>query len=247
MSRLVEDQLRRPVRAHRGLLLCTNDRVVRYALASSSQPTGIASYDLLPPEERAALPSEADPEPPSRRALIRRHPRAAARRARDARLGTMLPLRERLRGDCWVVTSASGAMEANSDSPGPRLRCGQRSAPRSLRRLLDPQDHRCLRTSRSIRSSATSARSRLSSSTSSFDSPSVPSPASRARATQLPSVPSFTPRSRATCAIGFPVSSTIRTAPSRNSRSYFFRFSGISILIVDASTVRGEPHADRKG
>jgi hypothetical protein len=35
------------------------------------------------------------------------------------------------------------------------------------------------------------------------------------------------------------VSSTIRTAPSRNSRSYFFRFSGISILIVDASTLRG--------
>src|SRR3954468_11800503 len=51
------------------------------------------------------------------------------------------------------------------------------------------------------------------------------------------------PRSRATCAIGFPVSSTIRTAPSRNSRSYFFRFSGISILIVEASTVRGEPQS----
>ncbi|MDU5969667.1 MAG: hypothetical protein E6Z04_12000, partial [Cutibacterium avidum] len=33
-----------------------------------------------------------------------------------------------------------------------------------------------------------------------------------------------------------------RTAPSRNSRSYFLRFSGISILIVDASTLRGEPH-----
>ena len=35
-------------------------------------------------------------------------------------------------------------------------------------------------------------------------------------------------RSRATSATGFPVSSTIRTAPSRNSRSYFFRFSGIA-------------------
>ncbi|GAA2811198.1 integrase core domain-containing protein [Mycolicibacterium pallens] len=53
-------------------------------------------------------------------------------------------------------------------------------------------------------------------------------------------MPSCTPRSRATAAIGLPVSSTIRTAPSRNSRSYFFRFSGISIPIVDASTVSGE-------
>src|SRR4051794_24101461 len=76
---------------------------------------------------------------------------------------------------------------------------------------------------------------------SSFDNPVVPPAASRARFTQLPSVPSFTPRSRATCAIGLLVSSTIRTAPSRNSRSYFFRFSGISIPIVDASTVLGEP------
>ncbi|MCR8897215.1 hypothetical protein NWF34_09665, partial [Gordonia sp. GONU] len=41
-----------------------------------------------------------------------------------------------------------------------------------------------------------------------------------------------------------PVSSTIRTAPSRNSRSYFFRFSGIVLLIIDASTVRGEPQCD---
>src|SRR5829696_9933770 len=85
-----------------------------------------------------------------------------------------------------------------------------------------------LRTSRSIRSSAFSARSRLSSSTSPVDRPWVPSRASRARATQLPSVPSLTPRSRATWAIGFPVSSTIRTAPSRNSRSYLLRISGIA-------------------
>ena len=55
------------------------------------------------------------------------------------------------------------------------------------------------------------------------------------------------PAARATCAIGFPVSSTIRTAPSRNSRSYFFRFSGISIAIVDASTVRGEPQSGVPG
>lgn len=60
---LVEDRLRRPAQAATvGLLLCTdkNDRVVRYALASSNQPIAIASYDLLPPAERAALPSEAD-------------------------------------------------------------------------------------------------------------------------------------------------------------------------------------------
>lgn len=60
---VVENQLRR--RAHAptvGLLLCTdkNARVVRYALAGSQQPIAIASYDLLPPSERAALPSEAD-------------------------------------------------------------------------------------------------------------------------------------------------------------------------------------------
>jgi predicted nuclease of restriction endonuclease-like (RecB) superfamily len=60
---LVEDRLRRPAHgATVGLLLCTdkNDRVVRYALASSNQPIAIASYDLLPAAERAVLPSEAD-------------------------------------------------------------------------------------------------------------------------------------------------------------------------------------------
>lgn len=60
---LVEEQLRRPAHAPTvGLLLCTykNDRVVRYALATSNQSIAIASYDLLPPEEKAALPSEAD-------------------------------------------------------------------------------------------------------------------------------------------------------------------------------------------
>src|SRR4051812_5294920 len=61
-----------------------------------------------------------------------------------------------------------------------------------------------------------------------LDRPSVPSRASRALATQLPNVPSLTPRSRATWAIGLFVSSTIRTAPSRNSRSYFFRISDIA-------------------
>ena len=60
---LVERHLRRPQHAATvGLLLCTdkNDRVVRYALATSSQPMAIASYDLLTPTEQAALPSEAD-------------------------------------------------------------------------------------------------------------------------------------------------------------------------------------------
>ena len=56
---LVEDRLRRPAHgATVGLLLCTdkNDRVVRYALASSSQPVAIASYDLLPPLNAQCLP-----------------------------------------------------------------------------------------------------------------------------------------------------------------------------------------------
>jgi len=37
----------------------------------------------------------------------------------------------------------------------------------------------------------------------------------------------LTPRSRATWAIGLPVSRTMRTAPSRNSGSNFLRVSGI--------------------
>ncbi|GGF11744.1 hypothetical protein GCM10011399_02010 [Subtercola lobariae] len=41
-------------------MLCSNknDRVVRYALGGSSKPVAIASYDLLPHPEKAALPSE---------------------------------------------------------------------------------------------------------------------------------------------------------------------------------------------
>jgi DNA-binding NarL/FixJ family response regulator len=38
----------------------------------------------------------------------------------------------------------------------------------------------------------------------------------------------------------FPVSRTIRTAPSRNSGSNFLRFSGMALLIADASSIRGE-------
>ena len=63
--RLVENQLRRPQhQATVGLLLCTdkNDRFVQYVLATNSQPIAVASYDLLPVAEQAALPSEADLE-----------------------------------------------------------------------------------------------------------------------------------------------------------------------------------------
>src|SRR5450759_3564847 len=85
-----------------------------------------------------------------------------------------------------------------------------------------------LRTSRSIRSSAFSLRSRFSSSMSATDRPLVPSRLARSLAYQLPSVPSLIPRSRATRATGFPVSRTIRTAPSRNSWSNFLRFSDMT-------------------
>jgi hypothetical protein len=60
---LVDDKLRRPQHADTvGLLLVAdkNDAVVRYSLAGQQTPIGVASYDLLPPAVRAALPSEAD-------------------------------------------------------------------------------------------------------------------------------------------------------------------------------------------
>ncbi len=60
---LVEDRLRLPTHADTvGLLLVAgkSDAVVRYALGTSTAPVGVASYDLLPPEVRRALPSEAD-------------------------------------------------------------------------------------------------------------------------------------------------------------------------------------------
>ncbi|KIP98311.1 PDDEXK nuclease domain-containing protein, partial [Curtobacterium flaccumfaciens] len=60
---LVDDKLRRPQHADTvGLLLVAdkNDAVVRYSLAGQQAPIGVASYDLLPPAVRAALPSEAD-------------------------------------------------------------------------------------------------------------------------------------------------------------------------------------------
>jgi predicted nuclease of restriction endonuclease-like (RecB) superfamily len=58
---LVDDKLRRPQHAPTvGLLLVTSksDAVVRYALAGSSTPVAIASYDLLPEREKSSLPSE---------------------------------------------------------------------------------------------------------------------------------------------------------------------------------------------
>lgn len=60
---LVDDKLRRPQHANTvGLLLVAdkNDAVVRYSLAGQQHPIGVASYDLLPPAVRAALPSESD-------------------------------------------------------------------------------------------------------------------------------------------------------------------------------------------
>src|ERR1035437_7738670 len=84
------------------------------------------------------------------------------------------------------------------------------------------------RASSFIPSSARSLRSRFSSSMSTTDRPLVPSRSARSLANQLPSVPSLIPRSRATRATGFPVSRTIRTAPSRNSWSNFLRFSDMT-------------------
>ncbi|MBF4584021.1 DUF1016 family protein [Curtobacterium sp. VKM Ac-2865] len=64
---LVDDEMRRPQHADTvGLLLLLllvkdkNDAVVRYSLGAHQTPMGVASYDLLPPAIRAALPSEAD-------------------------------------------------------------------------------------------------------------------------------------------------------------------------------------------
>ena len=51
------------------------------------------------------------------------------------------------------------------------------------------------------------------------------------------------PTSRATWAIGFPVSQTSRTAPSRKSRSDFLRVSPVAgLLSGDGFTLRGEAH-----
>jgi hypothetical protein len=57
---------------------------------------------------------------------------------------------------------------------------------------------------------------------------------------QLPRVPSLTPRSRATCAIGLPVSNTSRTAPCLKSSSNFRYDLVIALPKGDVSTLRGE-------
>lgn len=58
---LVDDRLRQPCHAETvGILLAADKHVptVRYALRSQNAPVAVASYDLLPPEVRASLPSE---------------------------------------------------------------------------------------------------------------------------------------------------------------------------------------------
>jgi predicted nuclease of restriction endonuclease-like (RecB) superfamily len=60
---LVDDKLRRPQHADTvGILLVTgkNDSVVRYSLGGAGSAVAVSSYDLLPPDIRAALPSEGD-------------------------------------------------------------------------------------------------------------------------------------------------------------------------------------------
>ena len=63
---LVDDKLRNPG-AHKptvGLLMCSdrNETVVMYSLGATTSPVAVSTYtyDALPPEEQAALPSEAD-------------------------------------------------------------------------------------------------------------------------------------------------------------------------------------------
>src|SRR5512142_1952025 len=89
-----------------------------------------------------------------------------------------------------------------------------------------------LRTSHLMASSAFSLRSRASSARSSSLIAPVPPPRRlRSSFTQLPKVPSLIPSSRATCAIGLPVSRTSRTAPSLKSRSNFLRVSPTGALL----------------
>lgn len=60
---LVDDKLRRPQHADTvGILLVTgkNDSVVRYSLGGAGSAVAVSSYDLLPPDIRAALPSEGE-------------------------------------------------------------------------------------------------------------------------------------------------------------------------------------------
>lgn len=89
------------------------------------------------------------------------------------------------------------------------------------------------RTSRSVSNSLTPSFSCLLSSSGRAISASLSSgavlPARLARETRLAGVVSSTPKSCATCATGFPVSVTIRVAPSRNSASNFRLFSATTL------------------
>ncbi|MCL2422799.1 MAG: PDDEXK nuclease domain-containing protein [Micrococcales bacterium] len=61
---LVDDRLRDPAKHAPtiGVMLCTgkNESVVRYALANMTSAVGVADYEGLPADVRAALPSEAE-------------------------------------------------------------------------------------------------------------------------------------------------------------------------------------------
>ncbi len=56
---IVEDRLRRAAHAPTvGILRCTgrNEAIVRYALSGAAAPVAVATYDTLPPDQRAGLP-----------------------------------------------------------------------------------------------------------------------------------------------------------------------------------------------
>src|SRR3954454_4000332 len=107
----------------------------------------------------------------------------------------------------WATTSP----DVVPDLPGPASTCP-------------------IRTSRCIRSSITSRRSRSSSARSSGSRERSFFRARRSWAHQFPSVPSLMPRSRATCAIGLPGSTTSCTAPCLKSSSNFRYFLAIAPL-----------------
>src|SRR4051794_1329928 len=106
-----------------------------------------------------------------------------------------------------------------------------------------------LSTSRCIRSSITSRRSRSNSARSSGSRERSFFRVRLSRAHQLPSVPSLMPKSRATCAIGLPVSTTSCTAPCLKSSSNFRYFLPIAryLLKGDVSTLRGEAQIRAEG
>ncbi|WP_205704778.1 PDDEXK nuclease domain-containing protein [Kineococcus indalonis] len=59
---MVDDKLRRPQHSPTvGILLVAgrNETLVRYALSSAAAPVAVATFDTLPPEQRAGLPDPA--------------------------------------------------------------------------------------------------------------------------------------------------------------------------------------------